>query len=114
MTASPTATSPASPSPTPAPQPSPTPTPRSPATVQVAIYDFGFNPATITVAPGTTVVWVNTGAVQHTVADKQLTWSSSILDPGARFEHTFTQPGEYAYWCTLHPNMLGTVIVRQP
>jgi len=82
------------------------------ATAEVRISDFRFDPPTITVALGTTVVWTNLGPTDHTTTSKQGLWDSRILHAGQTFRFTFRQPGTYPYWCTLHPEMLGTVVVR--
>ena len=87
-----------------------TPPPEGGATVEIV--DLAFSPDAITVAVGTTVVWTNTGAVPHTVTAADGTFDSGVLDPGASFAHTFTEPGTYAYQCALHPQMQGTVVVE--
>ncbi len=81
-------------------------------TVEVRIVDFAFEPATITVSPGTTVVWTNVGPTAHTTTSRQRLWDSGILQKGASYRFTFDKPGAYDYWCVLHPSMLGTVIVK--
>ncbi|CCF84571.1 cupredoxin domain-containing protein [Nitrolancea hollandica] len=86
--------------------------PASSEEVQVRIVDFAFEPSTITIKPGTTVVWTNDGPTQHTTASKEgNVWESKILEQGDVFRYRFEQPGTFPYWCTLHPSMLGTVIV---
>ncbi len=100
----------ASPSPTAA--SSPSAAPAQGGEVQVQIVDFRFEPARITVAPGTTVVWTNVGPTAHTATSKADVWDSGILQKGQTFRFTFRTPGTYDYWCTLHPNMLGQVVVR--
>lgn len=81
--------------------------------VQVRIVDFAFEPASITIKPGTTVVWTNEGPTQHTTASKEgNVWESKILEQGDVYRYRFDQSGEFPYWCTLHPSMLGTVIVQ--
>ncbi len=80
--------------------------------VEVEVFNFGFRPAEITISPGTTVVWVNTSPTTHTVTDKERRWDSGFMQQGQRYQMTFETPGEYAYWCLLHPNMEGKVIVR--
>ncbi|HET7034903.1 MAG TPA: cupredoxin domain-containing protein [Thermomicrobiaceae bacterium] len=100
----------------PAATPSAVATSSSPATgeVQVQIVNFAFEPATITIKPGTTVVWTNTSPTQHTTTSRQPAnvWDSGIMEPGAVFRFTFQQAGEFDYWCALHPDMLGKVIVQ--
>ena len=83
------------------------------AVAEVAIVDFGFEPAEIEVPTGTTVTWTNEGAVIHTTTDKarDKAWDSKVMETGDTFSYTFTEAGTYEYWCALHPNMLGTVVV---
>lgn len=81
--------------------------------VQVRIVDFAFEPATITIKPGTTVVWTNDGPTEHnTVSKKGKVWESNIMEKGDVYSYRFEKSGEFPYWCTLHPSMLGTVIVE--
>lgn len=79
------------------------------ARVEVGIADFQFDQASVTVAPGTTVVWTNSGAAPHTVSGDF--GDSGILDPGGTFEFTFTDAGTFAYFCAIHPEMQGEIIV---
>ncbi len=70
-----------------------------------------FDPATLEARVGDTVAWRNTGSLQHTVTADSGTFDSGMLDAGGTFEHTFDQPGVYAYHCTPHPWMKATVRV---
>ena len=81
------------------------PRPAAPAAgqpVSVAISNFAFAPKTLTVAPGTTVVWKNGDSAAHTVTADNDAFDSGNLDQGATFKFTFTQPGTYAYYCSYH------------
>lgn len=80
----------------------------------IDITKFAFNPAEITVEPGTTVTWINHDEVPHAVASKNKAIASKALDTDDRFAHTFDQGGDYSYYCTLHPFMTGVVHVRKP
>ena len=82
----------------------------SPATVDID--NFAFTPAALTVTAGTTVTWKNEDDSPHRIGDKNGTFKSAALDTDDTFSHTFTVPGEYAYICTIHPYMAGTIIVR--
>jgi plastocyanin len=82
----------------------------SPATVQ--IQNFKFLPATFTVAAGTTVTWKNDDDSPHRIGDKNGTFKSGALDTDDTFTHTFAAPGEYPYICTIHPYMVGKIIVK--
>jgi plastocyanin len=75
-----------------------------------------FSPNPIQVSVGTTVTWTNNDAQPHTVSSGENAtpsglFNSPIMAPQATFEHTFTEAGEFPYFCTLHPNMVGTVSV---
>ena len=78
----------------------------------VKIDNFTFSPATLTVSPGTTVHWTNKDDVPHTVVSSDKAFKSSTLDTDQEFTFTFTQPGTYEYFCSLHPKMKATVVVK--
>ncbi len=80
--------------------------------VFVDIVDFQFKPASITVPVGAKVTWREVGPTEHNTVSKTGLWESPIMDPGQKFSYTFTKPGMYNYWCTLHPDMMAIVIVK--
>jgi plastocyanin len=82
------------------------------ATINVSAKDFMFNPATVTVKAGTTVTWVNLDQEPHTVFSDAGLFRSSALDTQDSFSFKFDKPGTYHYLCTIHPRMLGTVVVE--
>jgi plastocyanin len=71
-----------------------------------------FIPGEITVVPGTTVTWVNTENMPHTVVDSNKGFRSKTLVKDATFSFTFTTAGDFDYVCSIHPNMKGKVIVK--
>ena len=77
-----------------------------------ALGDRAYVPAALDVAVGGTVTWINSDAIPHTSTSNIPVWDSGILAPGARFSATFPVAGTFAYHCTLHPNMVGSVVVR--
>ena len=79
--------------------------------VEVDIWDFFFEPALLSVAPGTTVVWVNEGAHPHTVTAFDGSFDSGVLMPGDAFAVTFGGSGTVRYFCEIHPSMTGGVSV---
>lgn len=83
----------------------------APVDVAVSIENFAFNEATIEVAVGTTVTWTNNDPAPHTVTSTDGVFASGRLDGGATFSFTFTEPGEFAYFCEFHPGMQGTIVV---
>ena len=80
----------------------------------VAIDNFTFSPPVLTVAAGTRVVWTNRDDIPHTVvgADDPRALRSPPLDTDDQFAFAFAAPGTYRYFCSLHPHMQGTVVVR--
>jgi len=79
--------------------------------MMVSIQDFSFSPDQMTVAPGTTVTWVNDGQQPHTSTADDGTWDSGTLQPGDDYSFTFDQPGTYTYHCSIHPDMTATITV---
>src|SRR5262249_6835666 len=82
-------------------------------TPAIEIQKFAFAPKEITVAPGTTISWTNRDETPHTISAPDKTFVSKAMDTGDRFEYTFTQEGDFSYFCTLHPFMTGIVHVRK-
>ncbi len=82
------------------------------ATVQIQIKGMNFHPGTVTVAPGTTVIWTNDDAFGHTTTSDTKLWDSGLLAPGKSFSHTFDKPGSFPYHCAVHTFMTGTVTVK--
>ena len=78
----------------------------------IVIKDYEFSPSALTIAPGTTVTWVNEDESPHTVADNGKAFRSAALDTSDRFSYTFAQPGEFTYYCTMHPMMVGKIVVK--
>ena len=76
----------------------------------ITISNFAFD-GVQEVPVGTTVVVVNTDAVPHTWTAEDGTFDSGALGEGDTFEFTFTEAGEYAYFCNFHPSMTGTIVV---
>jgi plastocyanin len=77
----------------------------------VHIDNFVFVPAQLTVKVGQTVTWTNRDDIPHTVvcAGK---FRSKTMDTDGTFAFNFTAPGEYKYFCSLHPHMTGAVKVE--
>jgi plastocyanin len=82
------------------------------ATHAVAIADFAFSPATLTITAGDTVTWTNEDPVVHTATSATGAFDSGDLAQGESFSLTFTTPGTYAYLCTPHPSMTGQIVVQ--
>lgn len=89
------------------------PAPAAAAPVAAAIRAMKFDPADLTVAPGTTVTWTNDDDVPHTVSSMHGgPLASKNLAKGDTYSYTFDTPGTYMYVCNIHPDMKGTVTVR--
>jgi plastocyanin len=81
-------------------------------TNEIKIDNFTFSPAELTIAPGTTVTWVNHDDIPHSVVDKNKAFRSKALDTNNSFSFTFANAGAYDYFCGLHPHMTGKIIVK--
>jgi len=75
------------------------------------ISDYKFAPATITIHVGDTITWVNNGPAPHTATASNGSFNTGTLQKGQSASHTFAQAGTFAYICTIHPFMHGTVVV---
>ncbi len=78
----------------------------------VAIDNFTFNPHQLTVKAGSTVIWTNKDDIPHAIAAVNKEFKSKALDTGDAYSFTFAVPGTYAYFCSLHPHMTGTIVVE--
>ena len=81
--------------------------------VKITIHNFAFNPARVEVSPGTRIIWTNTDSDPHTVDSTRNIWSSEALDTGDHFARAFAGAGTFTYYCSIHPFMHGTVIVKR-
>jgi plastocyanin len=77
----------------------------------VGIADFHFTPATLTIHVGDTITWTNSGPSGHTATARDGSFNTGQLSHGHSASHTFTTAGTYAYFCSIHPFMQGTVTV---
>jgi plastocyanin len=112
---------PAEPAPAPPPEPQfladeraekkdPAPQAVAAANGSVAIADFSFAPATITISQGDTVTWTNNGPTPHSATGGS--FDTGIFPAGQSRSHTFNEAGTFSYICTPHPQMKGTVVVQ--
>src|SRR6185436_9578764 len=79
------------------------------ATVTVSMGPNYFAASQVTINAGDTVVWRNTDTMAHNVTSNDGSFVSQTLQPGAEYAHTFAAAGSYAYRCTFHPGMTGTI-----
>lgn len=89
-----------------------TPTAPPAAGAEVKIDNFNFAPPTLTIPVGTQVTWTNRDDIPHTVVSDDQSMKSKALDTDEKFTFTFTKPGTYSYFCSLHPKMKGTILVQ--
>jgi plastocyanin len=79
----------------------------------VTIDNFSFKPNVITVKPGTHVVFKNQDDLPHSVVIPDMQVKSALMDTDGSYEADFEKPGEYKYFCGIHPMMTGKVIVAE-
>jgi plastocyanin len=88
---------------------------KAPSSIQnIHIDNFTFDPKTVTITPGTKVIWTNRDDVPHTATStaKPKAFDSGTLDTDQTFEYVFSKPGTYEYYCAVHPKMTATIIVK--
>lgn len=79
---------------------------------RVTISNFTFIPDALSIPAGTTVTWANQDDTVHVVTSVDKLFASQALDTGDSFSFKFTTPGIYSYFCSLHPKMVGKIIVH--
>jgi len=78
----------------------------------ITIKDMKFDPDTLQISPGETVVWTNQDDRDHTVTAKDGSFKSDNLSKGDKFEHVFKKAGKFNYCCSYHPRMKATIVVK--
>jgi plastocyanin len=79
---------------------------------EVQIDNFAFTPGAIVVKAGTQVTWINHDDIPHTVDSTDGKFKSGALDTDDKFEFRFLEPGEYPFYCRIHPRMTGKIVVQ--
>jgi plastocyanin len=82
------------------------------ARIEIVDVEDGFEPAELTVSVEAEVRWVNTDGAAHTASADGGQWDSGTIGSGDTFTYTPVEPGRFAYFCTIHPQMTGTLIVE--
>ena len=90
--------------------PYPTSPPLPNGAALVSIVDFGYLPGVVRIHVGQTVVWRNDGREEHDVTGAD--WHSGPLEPTVDYRQTFGSPGEFRFRCSIHPDMVGSLIVE--
>lgn len=78
----------------------------------IVLKDFHFSPMSLTVPAGATVIWKNLDGEPHTVVSDAGLFRSGGLDQNDSFTFTFDKPGTYRFICSIHPTMMGTIVVK--
>lgn len=84
----------------------------APSSPQIVIRDFMFQPMSLSVSAGATVTWTNQDEEPHTVKSDTGLFRSAALDTHESYSFTFAKPGTYHFTCSIHPRMVGTIIVQ--
>jgi plastocyanin len=79
---------------------------------EVRVDNFSFAPETLTVTVNSTVTWVNKDDVPHVIASNDGLFKSKGLDTDDKFSFTFNKAGTYSYYCSIHPKMVGKIVVQ--
>jgi len=87
-------------------------TAETPETTNIVVKNFMFMPMSVTVATGSTVTWSNQDQEPHTVVSDTGLFRSSAIDTNESFSFKFDQPGTYHFMCSIHPQMVGTIVVQ--
>jgi plastocyanin len=80
--------------------------------LQVVVDNFTFGPDTLTVPVNSTVTWVNKDDLPHVIASSDGAFKSKALDTDDKYSYTFSKAGTYAYFCSIHPKMVGKIVVQ--
>ena len=99
-------------SPSPSTSPSTSPSPKATPAVVVHIKNFAYAKENVEIVAGQSVQWVQDDETSHTVTASDKSFDSGNLDQHKTYTHVFAKPGAYAYICTYHPYMKGTVVVK--
>jgi plastocyanin len=90
------------------------------AAATIGVTEFAFTPEQLEVAPGEAVTFQNDGSSRHTITPGLRTagsadpWVSTTIRQGETFVVTMSEPGEYAYYCSIHPDrMEGTITISE-
>jgi plastocyanin len=78
----------------------------------VTIKDFAFGPQTLEVAVGSTVTWTNQDSAAHTATADDGSFDSKSIASGGEFSQTFSTAGTFAYHCSIHTSMTGSITVK--
>jgi plastocyanin len=84
----------------------------TPSDTQVVIKEFMFHPTNVKIKAGATLTWVNKDEEPHTVTSETGLFRSGAMDTNDTFVFKFDKPGTYHFLCSIHPQMVGTIVVE--
>lgn len=84
----------------------------APDSAQIVIKDFMFSPTSLTIKAGALVTWTNKDEEPHTVVSNTGLFRSAAVDTNEAFSFRFDKPGTYNFACSIHPRMVGTIVVE--
>jgi len=84
----------------------------TPDPTRIVVKDFMFVPMSLNVKTGSTVTWVNMDDEPHTVVSDTGLFRSGAMDTNENFSFKFDKPGTYHFACSIHPRMVGTIVVQ--
>ena len=84
----------------------------APDPTRIVVKDFMFMPSSLTVKAGSTVTWANMDDEPHSVVSDTGLFRSGAMDTNESFSFKFEQPGTYHFTCSIHPRMVGTIVVQ--
>lgn len=80
--------------------------------MEVRVDNFSFAPETLSIPANSTITWVNKDDVPHVIASNDGLFKSKALDTDDKYSYTFRKAGTYFYYCSIHPKMVGKIVVR--
>ena len=86
--------------------------PATPPQIEVIIQGSTFIPDIQNIPAGALVLWYNDDSIDHTVTARDNSFDSGSISPNETFEYTFEQPGEFEYYCKIHPSMVGKITIE--
>ena len=87
-------------------------TAETPDSNRIVVKNFMFTPNELTIKAGSTVTWANMDEEPHTVVSGTGLFRSAALDTNDKFSFKFDKPGTYHFACSIHPRMVGTIVVQ--
>jgi plastocyanin len=87
-------------------------TAETPDSNRIVVKEFMFTPNSLSIKAGSTVTWANMDDEPHTVVSDTGLFRSGAMDTNESFSFKFDKPGTYHFTCSIHPRMVGTIVVQ--